>query len=79
MGAGPSFGRIWLKNKPHYREDERTTKTVFGGVVKSGIYYTITDCLFLDLFVDYLYQPVHFDKHVNIGGVKIGAGIGVKF
>ena len=35
--------------------------------------------LLLDVFVDYLYQPVHFSTRIDIGGFKIGAGIGYKF
>lgn len=77
-GIGPSLSRIWLKNKSSCVH-ERTSKLAFGGLLKTGVYYFITSCVFLDVFVDYLYQPVHFETHVDIGGLKVGGGIGMKF
>lgn len=78
LGIGPSFSRVWLRNKSKH-DHERVTKLAVGGVLKSGVVYFINACMFIDLFVDYLYQPVHFEKHVDIGGLKTGAGIGLKF
>lgn len=78
IGIGPSFAKIWLKNRPKHRH-ERTSKLSVGGLLKTGVYYFVNRQLFLDLFVDYLYQPVHFHTHVDIGGVKTGLGIGYKF
>lgn len=77
-GLGPSFGKIWLKNRSHCRH-EKKSKCVVGGVFKCGIQYFFNCYLFLDLFVDYLYQPVQFHERVDIGGVKLGAGLGVHF
>lgn len=77
VGAGPSIGTIWLKNRLHHGK-EKTSKTVIGGVFKAGLYLTI-DNFFIDLFIDYLYQQSHFHTHVDIGGVKTGAGIGIFF
>lgn len=79
IGIGPSISRIWLKNKPEDAEQERTSKLVLGGVLKTGINYFITRDIYLDLFLDYLYQPVHFDTWVDIGGLKTGLGIGIQF
>lgn len=78
IGVGPSFSEIWLKNSAPCCV-ERVSKLAFGGILKSGIYYFINRCFFIDLFVDYLYQPVHFETSVNIGGFKTGAGIGIQF
>ncbi|MBA3956852.1 MAG: hypothetical protein H0X51_00445 [Parachlamydiaceae bacterium] len=78
VGIGPSLGRIWVKNDS-YCSHEKVSKLVIGGVLKSGILYFINDCIFIDLFADYLYQPVHFETHVDIGGFKTGAGLGIKF
>lgn len=78
VGVGPSLAKVWIKDKSCH-EDDKDSKTVLGGVVKCGIYTCITDCAFLDLFVDYLYQPAHLHNHVDMGGVKTGIGIGVKF
>lgn len=78
IGIGPCISRIWLKNKSHC-ENERVSKVAVGGLLKTGIYYFITCNIFLDVFVDYLYQPVHFEKHVDIGGIKTGVGAGIQF
>lgn len=76
LGLGASFSEIHLKNFSPCGT-EKTKKSAAGLVVKSGIYYCFTPCVFFDLFVDYLYQPVHFsERHVDIGGFKIGVGIG---
>lgn len=77
-GAGPSVGTIWVHNKSHYVK-ERVYKTVVGGIFKVGMYFNLARNLFLDVFVDYLYQPVKFENRVNIGGFKPGVGIGVAF
>lgn len=64
---------------------ERSKKFTGGIILKSGIYFCFDDCFFenaivehcyLDLFVDYLYQPIHFEEVENIGGLKVGIGIG---
>lgn len=78
VGIGPSISNIWLKNHSHCCRD-KTSKVVVGGVLKTGVYYFLNSCIFLDAFVDYLYQPVHFDTHVDIGGLKTGIGIGIRF
>lgn len=78
LGLGASFGQIRLRNKsPCCRET--VSKFAVGGVLKSGVYYCINGCTYVDLFLDYLYQPVHFSSCVDIGGVKAGIGFGVKF
>lgn len=78
IGIGPSLSRIWLKNKSQCG-NEKVSKLVIGGVLKTGVYYFISRHVFIDVFVDYLYQPVHFETNVAIGGIKTGIGVGVKF
>lgn len=78
IGIGLSLSRIWLKNKGECNH-ETVSKLAIGGILKTGIYYFISPRVFIDVFVDYLYQPVHFEKHVDIGGFKTGIGLGVKF
>lgn len=78
VGVGPSLSRIWLRNRSRF-DRETVSKLAVGAVLKSGVYYFINRCLFIDLFVDYLYQPVHFKTNVDIGGLKTGAGVGLKF
>jgi hypothetical protein len=79
-GLGGSLSRINLKNRSHCFHEEKS-KLAGGLVLKSGIIYYFSCNWFLDLFVDYLYQPVKFHHHhcVDIGGVKAGGGIGVSF
>ena len=78
IGIGPSLSKIWLKNEPQCGH-ESTSKLAIGGVLKAGVYYFINRQIFIDVFVDYLYQPVHFETHVDIGGIKTGIGVGTKF
>ncbi len=78
VGIGPSLSRIWLKNRSA-RSHERISKLAIGGVLKTGVYYFITRHIYLDVFVDYLYQPVHFETNIDIGGFKTGIGVGYKF
>lgn len=78
IGIGPNLSKIWLENKSQCCH-ESVSKWTVGGVFKSGICCCITKCSYLNFFVDYLYQPVHFDTNVNIGGFNIGAGLGIKF
>lgn len=78
LGFGPSLGRIHIKDTS-FCGTTTTTKTAPGAVFKSGIYFVIQKFLFLDIFIDYLYQPVQFEKKVQIGGLKTGIGIGFGF
>ncbi len=57
----------------------RRSKIVLGGVIKTGLRYYILTNVFLDLFMDYLYQPTYFHHYEDIGGLKSGAGLGVSF
>ena len=78
IGIGPSFSKIMLKNKSQCCH-ENVSKLAIGGVLKTGFYYFINRHIFIDVFVDYLYQPVNFETHVDMGGIKTGIGVGVKF
>lgn len=78
VGIGASFAGIWLKNNTPCT-DENVSKVSVGGILKSGIYYYFLKNVFIDAFVDYSYQPVHFDNNIDIGGVKAGLGLGVQF
>jgi hypothetical protein len=77
-GIGPSFAKIWVKNKSQCG-DENISRFPIGGVIKTGIYCLINQRIFMDVFVDYLYQPAPFKTNVDVGGTKTGLGIGVKF
>ncbi len=78
LGIGPSIGGIFLKNRSDGYKDN-VSKFIIGGVVKIGADYIFPCGVFFDIFVDYLYQPVHFHTTVDIGGLKPGLGLGYKF
>lgn len=57
----------------------------WGGIVKTGLQYTISECFFIDLFADYIIQ--HFQFHhregverpsLNGGALKLGIGLGMR-
>lgn len=76
-GSGLTFGSVWVRN--HIQgSNSKSTHFSFGGVIKTGLVYNITCDLFADLFFDYLYQSA-FHNNLNIGGSKLGLGLGYKF
>lgn len=78
FGIGPVIGNVWLETNTRFGR-RKTSKVAYGGVVKLGLDYYITQCVFVDLFVDYLYETVRFKRNVDIGGVKGGVGLGLRF
>ena len=80
VGIGPSVARVKLHNRSCCFCEERITKVPVGGAFKSGIRYYMAGCGFLEVFADYLYLPVHYpEQHVNVGGFKLGGGVGLRF
>ncbi|KIC72063.1 outer membrane beta-barrel protein [Candidatus Protochlamydia amoebophila] len=78
VGLGPSFGIVKLENR-FFGIHTNKIYFAFGGVFKTGFYYDINARFFLNMFFDYLYQPNCFKTQVNLGGNKLGLGIGYKF
>lgn len=78
LGAGINGAFVHVHNDSSYVK-RHVYKYGVGGVLKTGIYYQPTETLFLELFADYLYQRIHFVHHVQIGGIKIGGGVGLSF
>lgn len=88
-GLGPSLAWTDIywgdpKNYPRPENDfhfnKKSCELTWGAILKSGLYYYFTTHAFLDIFVDYLYQPWHYrDTHLDIGGFKVGVGLGVGF
>lgn len=76
LGLGLSLADIRIKNtQTSYTSHSR--KTSLGLVLKSGLVLSLTDCLFLDLFADYYYQPVHYHHNTNAGAFRLGLGLGI--
>lgn len=78
LGIGPSIAGVWLQNNTDL-SDREVSKAAYGGLAKVGFYLFLNERVFLDVFVDYLYIRANFQKHINVGGVKAGAGIGYRF
>jgi len=76
LGVGFSVADVVVKNWMD-QGSMRSHKTSFGGVLKSGVYLFATERVFLDLFADYYYQPVHYRHTTNCGGFRLGVGLGV--
>jgi hypothetical protein len=78
-GAGVAYTFLHVRNHSEFVH-ERVNRQGFGGVVKTGVKVKFCGCYFLDLFGDYLYQRFHFHgHHTEVGGFKIGGGIGASF
>lgn len=78
VGLGPALAVVKLKNHSCFFKKKKVNNP-FGVVVKTGMRYYFFSRLFLDIFVDYLYQPVNYHHRVDLGGFKTGAGIGLQF
>ena len=87
IGAGvlPTYLHIHDKS-PFFIK--KVTKWGVGGTVKGGAIFNVTDLIFIDIFSDYLFVKMHFDKTddgaierrpANITGFSIGGGIGIRF
>ena len=77
IGAGFSYGRALVHREG--RDDEDESKSSYGAILKIGARYWLFRMAFLDFFTDYTYQNIHLKKHMQVGGIKIGLGVGVGF
>lgn len=78
IGIGPSIAGVWLNNKS-YCSCENISKAAGGIVVKTGYSHYFSKSIFFDFFADYIYQPARLQHKTDIGGVRIGAGVGGTF
>jgi len=84
-GIGPDIGIVFIENKMNccsgcgIKYKENVCKAGIGGIIKTGCQVLFTSYLYLDLFVDYLYLPVHFNSVIDVGGCKAGGGLGARF
>jgi len=79
IGLGPTFGAIRIKDESEFTGCSSSTKSSIGFVAKSGMDFFFREHWFIDIFADYVYQKAAFEKDVNASGLRIGAGIGIKF
>lgn len=80
IGLGATYTFIYVRNHSDFVK-RRVNKSSFGFVAKSGAHFDLSERVLLDVFVDYYYQSVHFyNHHTNdVGGLKMGVGLGYKF
>lgn len=78
LGIGASLSRISVYNKTFCGKDTEYTYAV-GGIAKSGIQYFFLGNIFAEGFVDFLYLPVSYQHDRNLGGFRIGGGLGMNF
>lgn len=78
LGLGPCIAEIALHNQTSC-ERTKVSRTAFGVIVKSGLLFQLNSNYFADFFLDYVYLASPFKTRADLGGVKLGAGLGVKF
>jgi len=78
LGLGPILGVIHLNNRS-WSKREKTTALVTGGMARLDARWWIHPSIFFTLFTDYSYQISFLQNHVNVGGTKLGGGLGWKF
>jgi len=85
IGLGAVYTILRIKDDTEFVR-RHTNREAWGGVIKSGIRYAFTPCVFADFFVDYMYQNFHFKEtdssrsdNINVGGFKVGIGLGTRF
>jgi outer membrane protein W len=81
LGAGASYTWVRIHDRPVSSElHTHFSKQNWGGVGKAGFLYCFCNCLFLDIFADYYYTKISHGPHsLNIGGLRTGGGLGVRF
>ncbi len=79
LGAGINGTWIHLHNVDPFLQPERFSRFKVGVTGKSGLIYNITECIYLDAFIDYLYIPANFVNADNVGGFNFGLGLGYRF
>jgi hypothetical protein len=78
LGLGINDAWVYVHNQYNYVK-KRVYKNWIGGVAKMGFYVEPVEHLFIDVFIDYLYQQIRFADWQQIGGLKLGAGLGFCF
>ena len=78
VGFGPTFGGIFLRNHS-ISYSRNPSRFVAGGVLKSSAKYKFCSGLFVDAFLDYMCEPVCYGTMVDIGGFRLGLGLGYSF
>jgi hypothetical protein len=82
-GVGPVLGIVFITNRYHCSDTQEikasSTNVGGGAILKTGCQIFMTPYVFLDLFTDYTYLPVHVSSFEDVGGFKFGGGLGGKY
>lgn len=80
LGLGLTYTLSNIQNHSEFVK-KNVIKGAFGFVVKSGTFINLSENFLLDLFFDYYYQKIHFyqSHHVDLGGFRMGLGLGYRF
>lgn len=76
-GLGANFSVAHINNDSHDGH-KHTNHCQLGATFKSGAYWNFTERFFADFFVDYLFIPLDFKNSFDVGGVRVGLGIGMR-
>lgn len=83
VGFGIAVANVYVRDHSTCTGLSTESRPAYGGVIKSGINYFVNSQFYIDGFVDYLYQVVHFHHQGHhweqVGGIKAGVGAGVRF
>jgi len=80
LGFGATYTFSQITNDSDFVKRD-VKKGGFGFVVKSVTYIKLSDHFLMDLFADYYYQKIHFydSNKVDMGGFRMGAGLGYRY
>ncbi len=83
-GIGPEVGLVYIENKIRccsscHKTKQHRSKVAVGGILKTGANVRVGSIFYLSLFGDYSYLPVHFSHTHNMGGGRVGGGLGARF
>ena len=89
IGAGALYSFLRTEDHSPYVH-EHVRKNTWGGTARVGFYYQWTECLFLEGFLDYVYQEFDFStdedsdpyvvrNDVDLSALKLGVGLGYRF
>ncbi len=87
LGVGGLATYLRMQDRsPHVKRT--TTNWGFGGIVKTGLLFNMSNSLFVDLYSDYSFIRVDFDsdeedsvlrQDVSLSGFSFGVGLGYRF
>lgn len=77
IGIGPSFTLVRIKEESLFTK-EKYHNDNWGFVTKAGLMFYLNEACFIDVFTDYYFTNANVlgTKH-NVGGLRVGAGLGV--